>query len=164
VRGSRRSFATRPRRSAPDASRSRQAPIREAAGHSIQPVVADSGESPTPSAGSGSLAGALALWVARPFQPAHRRCPDPHPGSLQDGAQTLFSVNGWPESCPVAYPIRRTAQGRGRIDRKAGRRERRQPPFRPFAERASSHGRRPAPDDWRPLREAIARNSSAPIR
>lgn len=31
------------------------------------------------------------------------------------------------------------------------------PPFRPFTVRAYSHGRRPEPDDWRPLREAIAR-------
>jgi len=48
VRGSRRSFATHPRRDAPDASRSRQAPVRTSGGTSIQPVVADSGESPTP--------------------------------------------------------------------------------------------------------------------
>ena len=31
------------------------------------------------------------------------------------------------------------------------------PPYRPFTARANPHGRRPAPDDWRPLREAIAR-------
>ena len=48
MRGSRRSFATRPRRSAPDASRSQPAPVRRSGGTSIQPVVADSGESPTP--------------------------------------------------------------------------------------------------------------------
>jgi len=41
-----------PEGDAPDASRSRQAPVRTSGGTSIQPVVADSGESPTPSAGS----------------------------------------------------------------------------------------------------------------
>jgi hypothetical protein len=63
-----------------------------------------------------------------PFQPTRRRRPDSHPGSLRDGAQTHLSVNDRPEGQPVACPIRRTAQGRGRIDRKASRHERRSTP------------------------------------
>ena len=46
-----------------------------------------------------------------------------------------------------------------RADRPEGKSSRKTPdlPSRPFTARAYSHGRRPAPDDWRPLREAIAR-------
>ena len=46
-----------------------------------------------------------------------------------------------------------------RADRPEGKSSRKTPdsPLRPFTARANPHGRRPTPDDWRPLREAIAR-------
>lgn len=129
MRGSRRSFATHPRRDAPDASRSRQAPARTSGGTSIQPRRSGLWRIPNSVGWIGSLAGAQPHGKVCAFQPTRRRRPDSHPGSLRDGAQTHLSVNGWPEGSPVACPIRRTAQGRRRIDRKASRHERRSTPI-----------------------------------
>ena len=92
------------------------------------------------------------------FQPTRRRRPDSHPGSLQDGAQTLLSVDERPEG--LAHRLSDPPHCAGkRADRPEGKSSRKtpDPPPRPFTGRANPHGRRPTPDDWRPLREAIAR-------
>jgi len=86
-----------------------------------------------------------------------RRRPDSHPGSLQDGAQTPFRSTVGPRAFPL--PARSAALRReesGSTRRQVVTKDARPPP-RPFTAREYSHGRRPAPDDWRPLREAIAR-------
>ena len=118
-----------PRRDAPDASRSRQAPARTSGGTFYPTRRSGLWRIPNSVGWIGSLAGALAPWKICLFQPTRRRRPDSHPGSLRDGAQTHLSVNKRPEGQPVACPIRRTAQGRGRIDRKASRHERRLTPI-----------------------------------
>ncbi len=156
MRGSRRSFATRPRRSAPDASRSRQAPARTSGGTCIQPVVADSGESPTPRldrlpCGSPSPMEDLHLSTDPPAAPrlTPRIAPGRSPNAPfgQRSARRLFRCLFDPPHCAGK-----------RADRPEGKSSRKtlDPPFRPFTARANSHGRRPALDDWRPLREAIA--------
>jgi len=118
-----------PRRDAPDASRSRQAPARTSGGTVYPTRRSGLWRIPNSVGWIGSLAGALAPWKICLFQPTRRRRPDSHPGSLRDGAQTHLSANKRPEGQPVACPIRRTAQGRGRIDRKASRHERRLTPI-----------------------------------
>ena len=118
-----------PRRDAPDASRSRQAPARTSGGTFYPTRRSGLWRIPNSVGWIGSLAGALAPWKICLFQPTRRRRPDSHPGSLRDGAQTHLSVNKRPEGQPAACPIRRTAQGRGRIDRKASRHERRLTPI-----------------------------------
>jgi len=107
VRGSRRSFATRPCRDAPDASRSRQAPVRTSGG-AFNPTRRSGLWRILNSVGwIGSLAGALALWTVCFFQPTRRWRPDSHPGSLRDGAQTLLSVDERPKANPS--PVRSAA-------------------------------------------------------
>ena len=120
----------------PDASRSRQAPARTSGGTLYPTRRSGLWRIPNSVGWIGSLAGALAPWKICFFQPTRRRRPDSHPGSLRDGAQTHLSANKRPEGQPVACPIRRTAQGRGRIDRKASRHERRLTPI-PTVYRAS---------------------------
>ena len=69
MRGSRRSFATRPCRDAPDASRSRQAPVRTSGG-AFNPTRRSGLWRILNSVGwTGSLTGALALWATCIFQP-----------------------------------------------------------------------------------------------
>ena len=157
MRGSRRSFATRPLGNAPDASRSRRLRYETAAGLLDQPVVADSGESPTPIGWPGSLAGASPYGTHGTSQPTRRRYPDSHPGSLRDGAQIHLSAFDRPESRP---PLVRSAALRREVSGSTGEQavaRNALPPFRPLGVRECPHGRRPTPDDRRPLREAIAR-------
>lgn len=159
MRGSRRSFATRPLGNAPDASRSRRLRYETAAGLLNQPVVADSGESPTPIGWPGSLAGASPYGKPGISRPTRRRHPDTHPGSLRDGAQLHLSAYDRPEGQPP--PVRSAALRReecGSTGEQAVMRDA-LPPFRPLGVRECPHGRRPTPDDRRPLREAIARGS-----
>lgn len=157
MRGSRRSFATRPRRSAPDASRSRRLRYETAAGLLDQPVVADSGESPTPIGWPGSLAGASPYGMQGIPRPTRRRHPDTHPGSLRDAAQMHLSAYDRPENRP---PLVRSAALRREVGGSTGEQavaRNALPPSRPLGVRECPHGRRPSPDDRRPLREAIAR-------
>jgi len=159
VRGSRRSFATRPRRSAPDASRSRLAPIRKNGGAVSQPVgVARTLANPQLLRLVGSLARALTLWESCLFS-THPPGGAPTVAPDRSRAEPKRTFRPQPaRRLAEACPIRRTAQGRGRINRKASLREMKPgPPSRPLAARGCPRDRRPAPDDWRPLREAIAR-------
>jgi hypothetical protein len=156
-----------PRRDAPDASRSRQAPARTSGGTFYPTRRSGLWRIPNSVGWIGSLAGALAPWKICLFQPTRRRRPDSHPGSLRDGAQTHLSVNKRPEGQPVACSIRRTAQGRGRIDRKASRHERRLTPIPtvyrtsvPVREAAGAGRLAPPAGGNRPRTPKAARRSS----
>ena len=96
-----------PRRDAPDASRSRQAPARTSGGTVYPTRRSGLWRIPNSVGWIGSLTGALALWAVCIFQPTRRRRPDSHPGSLRDGAQTLLSVDERPKANPS--PIRSAA-------------------------------------------------------
>jgi len=150
-----RSSATRPRRSAPDASRSRQAPARTSGG-TFYPT-RRSGLWRIPQLrrldrlprGSPSPMEDLHLSTDPPAAPPTHN-PRIAPGRSPNApfGQTAAA----PRANPFACPIRRTAQGRGRIDRKASRHERRpDPPSRPFYphERTRTGGGR-RPDDLAP--------------
>jgi hypothetical protein len=131
VRGSRRSIATRSRRIAPDASRSRRLRYEKAAGpFPIPSASKDPLESPTPRHGRAPLAGTLTLWESCSSlnQPAGGT-PTTLPDRSRGKPKRTFRQPIHPQSCPqgptAACPIRRPAQGRERIDRKAGLDERR---------------------------------------
>jgi len=157
VRGNRRSFATHPRRDAPDASRSRPAPVRTNGGTSIQPVVADSGESPTPRLDRLPRGSPSPMGSSAPFNRPAGGAPTHTPDRSRTEPKRTFRSTARPKAHPL--PVRSAALRReegGSTGRQVVTKDAR-PPFRPFIVRAYSHGRRPAPDDWRPLREAIAR-------
>jgi hypothetical protein len=157
VRGSRRSIATRPLGIAPDASRSRRLRYEKAAGpFPIPSASKDPLESPTPRHGRAPLAGALTLWKScSSLNLPAGGAPTWSPGSLQGQAQAHLSANELPTGLPpgptAACPIRRPAQGRERIDRKAGLYERRLA-FHPVC--ASTRGK--------PARDAISIERLAP--
>jgi len=163
VRGSRRSFATRPGGTLPTPLGARPAPIRKNGGALNSNPSASRGlwRIPNSVGWSGSLAGA-----ASPMEVllSSTHLPGGAPTTVPDlsGAKPRRTFRPQPARGPVeACPIRRTAQGRGRINRKASLHEVKPgPPSRSLAARACPRDRRPAPDDWRPLREAIARGPS----
>jgi hypothetical protein len=68
-----------PRRDAPDASRSRQAPARTSGGTVYPTRRSGLWRIPNSIGWIGSLAGALARWKICLFQPTRRRRPDSHP-------------------------------------------------------------------------------------
>jgi hypothetical protein len=164
VRGSRRSIATRPLGIAPDASRSRRLRYEKAAGPFAIPSASEgSARIPNSSVWSGSPHGGPDPMEVLLFpQPTCRRRPNYVPGSLQGQAQAHLSADdpstGLPPGPTAACPIRRPAQGRERIDRKAGLDERRLA-FHPVCvlRETSPRQTHSASNDWRPLREAIAR-------
>jgi hypothetical protein len=131
VRGSRRSFATRPLGIAPDASRSRRLRYDKAAGPFPIPSASEgSARIPNSSAWSGSLAGALTLWKScsslnQPAGGAPTTSPDRSRGKPKRTFRRDDLSTGLPPGPTAACPIRRPAQGRERIDRKAGLDERR---------------------------------------
>ncbi len=124
----------------------------------------DSGESSTPLSGRASLAGG-----PRPYGMRHPSTDLP--------AVLRLTPRIAPGRSPSTPFSARPARGLGRClfepprcagkraDRPEGKSSRKTPtPSRPFAAWERPRGRRPAPDDWRPLREAIARGPTAATR
>ena len=102
MRGSRRSFATRPSGTLPTPLGARPAPIRKNGGTLIptRRRRADSGESLNSVGWSGSLAGAASpMEVLLHFNPPARRRPDYRPGSLRSQAQAHLSAAARPKAC-----------------------------------------------------------------
>jgi hypothetical protein len=94
------------------------------------------------------------------FNPPSWRRPDYRPGSLRSQAQAHLSAATRPKACRSLSDPPHCA-GR-RADRPEGESSRKKPgpPSRLLAARACPRARRTTPDDWRPLREAIARGLS----
>ena len=153
MRGSRRSFATRPGGTLPTPLGARPAPIRKNGGALIptRRRRADSGESLNSVGWSGSLAGA-----ASPMEvlPSSTHPPGGAPTTAPDRSGAKPRRTFRPQLArrlAEAYLIRRTAQGRGRINRKASLHEVKPgPPSRPLAARD------------KPVREATGAGRLAP--
>ena len=125
MRGSRRSFATRPSGTLPTPLGARPAPIRKNGGTLIptRRRRADSGESLNSVGWSGSLAGAASpMEVLLHFNPPARRRPDYRPGSLRSQAQAHLSAAARPKACrslfdPPHCAGKRTDQPEGESSR-----------------------------------------------
>ena len=165
MRGSRRSIATRPLGIAPDASRSRRLRYEKAAGPFPIPSASEgSARIPNSSVWSGSPRGGPDPMEVLLFpQPTCRRRPNLVPRIAPRGKpKRTFRRTICPQGCPQNRPLpARSAALRREESGSTGRRvlTRDAWPSIPSAPRrgASPRETQSASNDWRPLREAIAR-------